>query len=195
MLRGREVSGCRRPGNGNPSAGALNEFYTLSRKAPPPKSRSRHHWHVGARNQKAACSWCGLSICQENRNIIFSALNLNLFPKFVLFRFPGSSGSAHQGGGGGDADESCAWAAFSNRVDAREQQGVQTRVLECVFAGQNRRSFGNRDFDKLPGPQPASLSRSQLETLRTRPYAVLEKSDGERCTPFIFELDNKQTCV
>jgi hypothetical protein len=101
-----------------------------------------------------------------------------LFPIFVIFRFPGASASAHQG----DEDASCAWAAFSNRVDAREQQGVQTRVLECVYTGQNRRGFGNRDYEKLPGPQPASLSRSQLETLRTRPYAILEKSDGERCT-------------
>lgn len=53
---------------------------------------------------------------------------------------------------------------------------------------------GYKNMERLPGPQPASLSRNSLETLRTRPFMVLEKSDGERCTSEEIHLTTTVDC-
>jgi hypothetical protein len=71
-------------------------------------------------------------------------------------------------------------------------------VLKQVYP--ERRSFHDGDHARgLPGPQPASLGRAALETIRTRRYEILEKSDGERCMFFVthdgaFLIDRKFDC-
>ena len=71
--------------------------------------------------------------------------------------------------------------------------------MKIVYADQTQRRIGDRDHERLPGPQPASLGRAQLETVRARPYAILEKSDGERCmlfasSEYAYLIDRKFTC-
>jgi hypothetical protein len=105
-----------------------------------------------------------------------------------------NDGSRHHASA--DADESL-WSSFTEAVDSNTQHHVQDAVLRLVYP--ERRSFNDRDHDRLPGPQPASLSRAALETIRTKRYEILEKSDGERCMFFVaqdgaFLIDRKFVC-
>ena len=61
---------------------------------------------------------------------------------------------------------------------------IRNEVLDLVYKNKSGKRHRAR-FTKLPGPQPASFSRSNLLHIKQHAYYVCEKSDGERMMCYI----------
>ena len=69
---------------------------------------------------------------------------------------------------------------------------IRNDVLDLVYKNNPTKRMKAR-YSKLPGPLPASFSRSSLNTIKVQKYYVCEKSDGERMMFYIPSKINNTT--
>lgn len=69
-----------------------------------------------------------------------------------------------------------------------------SKLIENVFVECDRLLKTNLPRDSFPGPQPVTVEKKNFEMLKTEPYMICEKSDGERYVLLLINITNKPMC-
>ena len=71
---------------------------------------------------------------------------------------------------------------------------ITDKDTKRVLFDEVKARWNNYTYDSFPGPQPVSIERCHLSVLRSEPYKVCEKSDGQRFLFVCTRYENKPYC-
>jgi hypothetical protein len=92
------------------------------------------------------------------------------------------------------------WLTKLSYEDAKDFRGQMAKIVESTVPQEKLKNLPTNFREQLPGPLPASVTKRDLNALKTNSYFVCEKSDGERMMLFadkrrLFLVDRKYTFV